>query len=103
MRSTLPLAVFSMMAKYSGQSKMMLPSLSGPRLDLHKNAEANAVTAMFELPGLRKEDVQIDVHNSRLGISGRKSTKRMDMPFVRGDTASSQERCSFLGVSMLKI
>jgi len=41
-----------------------------PRMDLHENAEANTVTATFELPGLRKEDVQIDVHNGRLGISG---------------------------------
>ncbi|KAL0581672.1 hypothetical protein V5O48_000375 [Marasmius crinis-equi] len=41
-----------------------------PRMDLHENAEQNVVTATFELPGLKKEDVQIDVHDGRLTISG---------------------------------
>ncbi|KAF8896497.1 small heat shock protein [Infundibulicybe gibba] len=41
-----------------------------PRMDLHENAEHNEVTASFELPGLKKEDVQIDVHNGRLTVSG---------------------------------
>lgn len=39
------------------------------RMDLHENAENNQVTATFELPGLKKEDVEIDVHNGRLTIS----------------------------------
>ena len=39
-------------------------------MDLHENTENNTVTATFELPGLKKEDVSIDVHNSRLTISG---------------------------------
>ncbi|KAH0578413.1 Heat shock protein 16 [Termitomyces sp. J132] len=41
-----------------------------PRMDLHENTESNMVTATFELPGLKKEDVSIDIHNSRLTISG---------------------------------
>ncbi|KAF8634194.1 hypothetical protein AX15_001009 [Amanita polypyramis BW_CC] len=41
-----------------------------PRMDLHENAEANTVTATFELPGIAKENVQIDVQNGRLNISG---------------------------------
>ncbi|KAJ3901516.1 HSP20-like chaperone [Lentinula edodes] len=41
-----------------------------PRMDLHENADKNTVTATFELPGLKKEDVQIDVHDGRLTISG---------------------------------
>ncbi|KAG5647248.1 hypothetical protein DXG03_000783 [Asterophora parasitica] len=41
-----------------------------PRMDLHENSDNNGVTATFELPGLRKEDVQIDVHNGRLTVSG---------------------------------
>ncbi|KAK7037764.1 hypothetical protein VNI00_010725 [Paramarasmius palmivorus] len=41
-----------------------------PRMDLHEDAEKNTVTATFELPGLKKEDVQIDVHDGRLTISG---------------------------------
>ncbi|EEB99176.1 hypothetical protein MPER_01195, partial [Moniliophthora perniciosa FA553] len=41
-----------------------------PRMDLHEDAEKNIVTATFELPGLKKGDVQIDVHDGRLTISG---------------------------------
>ncbi|KAG6856705.1 hypothetical protein H0H87_001494 [Tephrocybe sp. NHM501043] len=41
-----------------------------PRLDLHEDNQSNAVTATFELPGLKKEDVSIDVHNGRLTVSG---------------------------------
>lgn len=39
-------------------------------MDLHENKENNSVTATFELPGLKKEDVHIDVHNGRLSVSG---------------------------------
>ena len=39
-------------------------------MDLHEDAEKNAVTATFELPGMKKEDVQIDVHDGQLTISG---------------------------------
>jgi len=38
-------------------------------MDLHEDKDKNIVTASFELPGLKKEDVQIDVHNGRLTIS----------------------------------
>ncbi|KAF8965239.1 HSP20-like chaperone [Flammula alnicola] len=41
-----------------------------PKMDLHEDAEKNLVTATFELPGLKKEDVDIDVNNHRLSISG---------------------------------
>ncbi|KAK7033296.1 heat shock protein 16 [Favolaschia claudopus] len=40
-----------------------------PRMDLHEDATNNTVTATFELPGIKKEDVQIDVHNGCLSIS----------------------------------
>jgi HSP20 family protein len=39
-------------------------------MDLHEDPTKNVVTATFELPGLKKEDVQIDIHNGRLSISG---------------------------------
>jgi HSP20 family protein len=39
-------------------------------MDLHEDAERNTVTATFELPGLNKDNVQIDVQNGRLSISG---------------------------------
>ncbi|EGN99069.1 hypothetical protein SERLA73DRAFT_137190 [Serpula lacrymans var. lacrymans S7.3] len=47
-------------------------SLQGfkPRMDLHENAESNTVTATFELPGLSKENVNIETHNDLLTISG---------------------------------
>jgi len=41
-----------------------------PRMDLHESSDKNIMTATFELPGLKKEDVQIDVHNNRLTVSG---------------------------------
>ncbi|KAE9401281.1 small heat shock protein [Gymnopus androsaceus JB14] len=41
-----------------------------PRMDLHEDQSKNTVTATFELPGLKKEDVQIDLNNGQLTISG---------------------------------
>ena len=40
------------------------------RIDVHEDAEKNVVTATFELPGLKKDDVAIDVHNNVLTVSG---------------------------------
>lgn len=40
------------------------------RMDLHEDAEKNLVTATFELPGLAKDKVNIDVHNGNLTVSG---------------------------------
>ena len=39
-------------------------------MDLHEDDQNNVVTATFELPGLKKEDVNIDMHNNMLTISG---------------------------------
>jgi HSP20 family protein len=39
-------------------------------MDVHENADGNTVTATFELPGLKKEDISIDVHQGRLTVSG---------------------------------
>jgi HSP20 family protein len=39
-------------------------------MDVHEDAQSNTVTATFELPGLKKEDVNIDIHNNVLSISG---------------------------------
>jgi len=41
-----------------------------PKLDIHESPENNLVTATFELPGLKKEDVSIDLQNNRLVVSG---------------------------------
>ena len=40
------------------------------RLDIHEDKEKNVVTATFELPGINKQDVSIDVQNGRLTVSG---------------------------------
>ena len=40
------------------------------RMDLHEDQEKNLVTATFELPGLSKENVQIDVRDNVLTVSG---------------------------------
>ncbi|KAF8961393.1 small heat shock protein [Flammula alnicola] len=40
-----------------------------PKMDLHEDAEKNLVTATFELPGLVKDNVNIDVHSNRLTVS----------------------------------
>ena len=39
-------------------------------MDLHEDTEKNLVTATFELPGLTKENVQIDVKDHVLSVSG---------------------------------
>ncbi|PPR00023.1 hypothetical protein CVT24_009030 [Panaeolus cyanescens] len=41
-----------------------------PRMDLHEDKERNLVTATFEMPGMSKDNVQIDVNNGRLVVSG---------------------------------
>jgi hypothetical protein len=43
-------------------------------MDVHEDVKSNTVTATFELPGLKKEDVNIDVHNNRLTVSGETKT-----------------------------
>uniref|UniRef100_A0A5K1K241 SHSP domain-containing protein n=1 Tax=Ganoderma boninense TaxID=34458 RepID=A0A5K1K241_9APHY len=46
------------------------PCVLRPRVDVHEDKEKNLVTATFELPGLNKENVAIDVHNNVLTVSG---------------------------------
>ena len=49
---------------------MLVAHERADRIDLHEDKEKNLVTATFELPGLKKEDVNIDVHNNLLTVSG---------------------------------
>ena len=53
-----------------GDSERSIACGFQPRLDIHESPEQNLVTATFDLPGLKKEDVNIDVHNGRLVVSG---------------------------------
>lgn len=43
-------------------------------MDLYENTDKKVMTATFELPGLSKNNVQIDVENGNLAISGESST-----------------------------
>ena len=40
------------------------------RMDIHENKDMNTVTATFELPGLKSEDISIEIHQNRLTVSG---------------------------------
>jgi len=53
-------------------------------VDIREDKATNLVTATFELPGMKKEDVQIDVHNDMLTVSGetRTANKREEDGFV---------------------
>ncbi|KAG2121869.1 small heat shock protein [Suillus clintonianus] len=41
-----------------------------PKMDLIENKDSNEVTALFDLPGVERGDVKIDVQQNRLIISG---------------------------------
>ncbi|KAH9039532.1 HSP20-like chaperone [Lactarius pseudohatsudake] len=41
-----------------------------PRMDVHYKKDTNDVVASFDLPGLQKEDVSIDLHDNVLTVSG---------------------------------
>ncbi|KAJ3872232.1 HSP20-like chaperone [Lentinula edodes] len=44
------------------------PRFIRPRMDLHEDKEKNLVTATFEFPGVKKEEIQLDMHNGRLTV-----------------------------------
>jgi len=54
------------------------------RMDVHYDKDTKDVTVAFELPGLQKEDVSIDVHNDVLTVSGgnKASSDRSEGGFV---------------------
>ncbi|KAJ3570597.1 hypothetical protein NP233_g4297 [Leucocoprinus birnbaumii] len=51
------------------RTSSMGPRTLRPRMDLHEDNEKNLVTAVLELPGAKKSDVQLDVHDGQLTIS----------------------------------
>jgi len=67
-------------------------------MDVHEDSESNTVTATFGLPDLNKGDLQIDVRNGRLSISG-ETKQRAVMLCANESMASVLERCTFPGVS----
>ncbi|KAI0713072.1 HSP20-like chaperone [Cerioporus squamosus] len=46
------------------------PRVLRPRVDVHEDKEKNLVTATFELPGINKQDVSIDIRDNVLTVSG---------------------------------
>jgi len=47
-----------------------------PALDLYQNTDD--VIALVELPGMRKEDIEISLHNGTLTISGERKSETSD-------------------------
>jgi HSP20 family protein len=39
-------------------------------MDVHHDKDTNNINVTFELPGLQKEDVSIDVHNNVFAVPG---------------------------------
>ena len=49
-------------------------------MDVHEDAQnINTVTATFELPGLAKENVSIDVHQNTLTVSGESKVEELTL------------------------
>ena len=42
-------------------------------MDLYEDPDSQTTTALFELPGLKPTDVEIQLHESKLTISGKRS------------------------------
>ncbi|KAK0470284.1 HSP20-like chaperone [Desarmillaria tabescens] len=64
----------SLLGGFSHPSRIMLEAtvatILRPKMDLHEDADQNVVTVTFELPGVKKEDVNIEVHDGHLTVSG---------------------------------
>lgn len=56
-----------------------------PALDVYQNNDN--VVAMIELPGMKKEDIEISLHDGMLTISGERKTETQE-----GDKAERSER-----------
>ncbi|KAI0827189.1 HSP20-like chaperone [Trametes gibbosa] len=54
----------------SQQHANTAPRVLRPRVDVHEDKEKNLVSATFELPGINKQDVHLDLRNNVLTVSG---------------------------------
>ena len=54
------------------------------RMDVHCDENTNNINVAFDLPGLQKENVSIDVHNNVLTVSGedKSSSERSEGGYV---------------------
>jgi HSP20 family protein len=71
----------------SGARRAQLFSGWTPALDLYQNNDN--VVAVVELPGMRKEDIEISLHDGMLTIGGERKAETGE-----GDTAARTERLS---------
>ncbi len=70
-------AIRSFKPRYAGpiflirnvMQRLLISGCCDIRMDLHEDTEKNVVTAAFELPGVAKDAVQLDVHDGRLTVS----------------------------------
>ncbi|KAF8339180.1 HSP20-like chaperone [Cantharellus anzutake] len=67
-----------------------------PKLDLYENADGT-VSATFEVPGLKREDISIDLHDDRLTISGERTSSfetkpNDDLTSERTSDSTDQEK-----------
>ncbi|KAH0836349.1 HSP20-like chaperone [Lanmaoa asiatica] len=60
----------------AGPGTETMRDLFKPRMDVHENPETNTVTAMFDLPGIKPDEVNIDINQDRLIISGESSSSQ---------------------------
>jgi len=61
---------FNSYAHHQLRSQNKAAAAFRPWTDVHHDKDTNTITASFELPGLRKEDVTIDLYNDVLTVSG---------------------------------
>ncbi len=57
---------------------------------MRENPDNNTITATFELPGLRREDVDIELHNNLLTISGERSSYTETKPSRQAEANTSE-------------
>ena len=68
---------------------VQLLTLPPNRMDLHEDKEKNLVTATFELPGLKKEDIQLEIQNGRLSVS---AESKLSKDYEEGGYAVRERR-----------
>ena len=53
------------------------------RMDLCEDTDSQTVTACLELPGIKPTDVEIQLHDDKLTISGKRSAPTLSSPGAR--------------------
>lgn len=78
-------SLFQMPFWSNGGRQSQLFSGWAPALDIYQNNDN--VVALVELPGMRKEDIEISLHDGMLTISGERKSEQKE-----GETAERSER-----------